>query len=158
MPGVRMNQATRDEVARRLRNGDPVYRVAKDMNLWADSVRALRNELGIPPRRAGGSTPAKSKPVVVIETDEEDGDPASANPQRIPVGQWCIERPNQAQWLALVDAANGIELVALRLAMCWVLDLPLGASDVRIGKALTEERRTAEELAGLYIKARGYSR
>lgn len=158
MTGSRMARETRDEIVRRLNDGAPVYRIAQDMNVWVDSVRAIRNEHGIPARRAGSNLPAKSKPVLVVDPDEDDGDPKTATPLRIPVGQWCIERPNQAQWRALIDAATGVELVALRLAMCWVLDLPLGASDEQIGITLTNERRTAEDLAGLYMKARGYGR
>jgi hypothetical protein len=65
------------------------------------------------------------------------------------------ERPNQLRWRSMVDAADQLERAKLLTSMCWVLGLPPTASDIEIFGTLVAERRTAEELAGLYIEARG---
>ena len=158
MTAPKMDPEVREEIIRRLLDGAPVSRIAQNMRLDPGKVRAIRNEQRIPARRPGGDLPAQSKPVRWDDTDEQDGDPVEARPHRIPVGLWCIERPNQAQWMALVKAAHGVEREALRLAMTWVLGLSLNATDDEIATALVAERRTAEDLAGLYVKARGYGR
>ena len=153
-----MTKETRQEIARRLNDGEPVTNIAKEMRIWSDSVRAIRDDLGIPARKGGhgrGAKPVSIPAHVIVDPDEVDGDPKLSNPLRIPVGQWCTERPNQARWMALADAAHGVEREALRVAMAGVLGLSWNATDHAIGVALTTERRTAEELAGLYLAARG---
>lgn len=158
MTASKLDPEIRAEIVRRLTAGDPVSRIAQEMHVGPWRVRAIRDEQRITPLRTGKSTLARPEPVRWDDLDEEDGDPRTANPQRIPVGLWCIERPNQRQWEALLDAAGPVELEALRLAMTWVLGLSLNATEYAIGRALTRERRAAEELAGLYLKARGYGR
>lgn len=153
-----MDPATRKEVIRRLTDGAAVARVAKDLHVGTDSVRAIRDDLGIKPLRNGWRRQPEPAPVPPVEPDEVDGDPVQATPHRIPAGLWCVERPNQRQWLAMVAAANGVEAVALRHAMCRVLGLPLGAADVDIEAALTAEHRLADELAAAYIEVRGRGR
>lgn len=154
----RLDPKVRAEIVRRLLDDEPAYRVAKEVGVWPNTVRAIRDEQKIPPKRAGSNLPSKPKPVIVDDPAEVDGDPKTATPRRIPPGQWCIERPNQAQWMAMLAAASRVERTALRIVMCWVLDLPATATDIQLEDALRAERRTAEELAGLYIKARGYGR
>ena len=134
-------------IAAALRAGNSVRRVAEEMHRHQNAVLEVRDRLGIPPSRGGS-------PVLAPVTDERP----APQPHIIAPGLWCIERPNQAQWRALVDAASEVELIALRMAMTWVLDLPLNATDLQIEEALIAEHRTAEDLAGLYIKARGYGR
>jgi hypothetical protein len=145
-----------------LRAGKPAYQIAAEVHRSPGLVAKVRDKHGIPPLRVGnptGTHKPKPEPVDVVgEVETINGHPTMARPRRIPPGMWCIERPNQAQWLALVDAASKVELVALRLAMTWVLGLPLNATDLQIEEALIAEHRTAEELAGLYIQARGYGR
>lgn len=158
MTGMRMAPEVRKEIERRLLDGAPVTRIAKDMGIWADNVRAIRDDIGVPSHRSGNRTPARSEPVRWDDTDIEDGDPRTVNPQRIPVGQWCIDRPNQARWVEMVNSAGDIELVYLRDAMCTVLGLRLGATSPEIEAALKAEHRLADDLAALYIKARGYGR
>lgn len=153
MTAPKMSPQTRAEIVRQLNDGIPVYRVAREVGVWVDSVRAIRDEEGVPKLRGGNQRLARPEPVRFDDPEEVDGAPAQADPHRIPVGLWCAERPNQARWMELVTTAEGVGLQALRVAMTWVLGLPHTATDDQIGEALTAERRTADELASLYLAA-----
>lgn len=153
-----LSQQEHAEVSRRLVDGAAVSRISRDMALPITVVRRVRDDLRIPARRPGNDQVARPEPVRWGDTDEVDGDPADANPHRIPVGVWCMERPRCREWQALVDAAGDIERVTLRHCMAAVHGLPLGTSDESLEHAVRADRRLAEELAGLYLKARGYGR
>jgi hypothetical protein len=153
---AKLHPRVRAEIARRLNDGASVYRVSKDLALHISIVRGVRDDLGIPAGQQGNHRLAAPEPVRWDDTDDVDGNPQQASPLRIPPGMWCMERPNQAAWLALVKAAaTKVETEALRLAMARVLGLPLTATDGLIEDTLRAESRTAEELAGLYLAARG---
>lgn len=150
-----LHPRVRAEIGRRLNNGDSVYRVSKDLDLHIGIVRAARDDLGLPAGMQGNHRLATPGPVRWDDTDEVDGDPLEAEPHRIPVGQWCVERPNQAKWLEMCDKASDVESVVLRDAMCRVLGLKLSATTPEIYAALAGERRFAEDLAAAYIQVRG---
>lgn len=152
---AKLHPTVRAEIGRRLNDGASVYRVSKDLELHIAVVRAVRDDLGIPAGQQGNHRLAVPEPVRWDDTDEEDGDPKDAEPRRYPVGQWCVERPNQAKWLEMCDKASDVESVVLRDAMCRVLGLRLSATTPEIYAALASERRFADELAALYIQVRG---
>ncbi len=155
MTGTPMTPELRAEVVRRLADRTPAYRVAKDLQIGVERVRNVRDEERIPRCRPGQAIQARSEPVRWDDLDNEDGDPTQVRPHRIPVGQWCVERPNQARWLEMCDKASDVEAVVLRDAMCRVLGLKLSATTPEIYGALAAERRYADDLAAAYIQARG---
>lgn len=129
--GPKLTDEERDHIRRLLRAGHSVQQVCRQVGRSHQPVRAIRDEL---------------------DTEE----PLPRVPPWTPPPGYDLygERPMQQRWLALLAAAGPVELVELRQAVCRVLELRLGASDDEIVQAAMADRRTAEELATLYLYAR----
>src|SRR5262249_13385709 len=142
------------EILRLLRAGHSVTRVCALTGYAAERVRLIRKAAEIPAHGAGRPRihrPVREEPV------ERDGTglvTGLGGPWTPPAGyDLYAERPNQRRWLAMLAVASPGELRRLRAAVCRVLGQNVHASDQTLEIALIEDRRTADELAGLYIAA-----
>jgi hypothetical protein len=133
---VALTAAEEETIAAGLRAGHPVIRIARDVHRSPNTVNQVRERLGIEPPQADA--------VPVLR---------ASRPRVIPAGLWCAPRPNQTLWLERVAAADSAEALRLRGCMTRVLGVARAATDLQIEAALVAERRTAEELAGLYLIA-----
>ncbi len=115
------------------------------------TVRRLREQHEIP---AGLPGRPRAPEVMVEDVIEEDGRSSKASPWIPPRGyDPAAERPHQRRWLALLAAARPGEMKRLRNAVTSVLGLSVYASGDTIVLALIADRRTADELARLYLEA-----
>lgn len=141
----------REEILRLLTSGVPVQQIAKQVHRANSTIAAIRDSHGIWPVPVG--RPGRGP--VVEELDEEDG-VGAPNAWTPPPGyDLFAERPNQRQWLAMLAAASRFELQNLRLAVCQVLGVTGYATAAHLDEVVIADRRTAEELAGAYLDARG---
>lgn len=151
-----LTEAERAEAARLLRTGAPIGAVAAALHRSPVLIREVRDTYQIPALSAGW-VGSRMRFDPHAGDDETEGS-SSATPWIAPEGIAWVERPNGRQWRALLDAASGVERVALRHCVCQVLGIPLGASDVELDRAVVADRRLAEDLAGEYLAARGRMR
>lgn len=141
------------EIVRLLRSGLSMNKIAPMVGRSYAAVRRVRDNHDIAPLIWG--RPAGSSPLLLEDPPESEG-AGVGNPWIPPAGyDLYAERPSQRQWLALVAAATPGERHRLRSAMCRVLGLAPICTDRDIALALQADRRTAEELAGEYLVARG---
>lgn len=117
-------------------------------------VSRVRDEHGIAPR---GRWVAASASGAALAEEPSESEGVGLGRPWIPSEGWdyTAARPRQREWLALLAAASPFELVNLRHAVCRVLRIPLGSSDWSIETAVIADRRLADDLAGLYLTARG---
>lgn len=120
---------------------------------WSQwSVRKVRDEHCIPSLLPG----RHPLPTPVVEDGDESQGSGSATPWIPPKGyDMYMPRPDQAGWKAMCAAATPDERFRLQVVMCTVLGVPSTVSADSLAAALMAEHRTAEELAGLYLLARG---
>lgn len=148
-----LTEEQRQEVVRLLRAGHSAVEVHRRTGRSPWAVRRIRDAYEIPPV-AAGRTPAR------VSGGDDDGEqlqrPSRAKPWIPPRGyDPFAERHNQRQWLAMLEAATDEEYRRLRAVVCQVLELSTFATDATMARALIADRRPADELAGLYIAARG---
>jgi hypothetical protein len=143
------------EILHLLRTGHTARQTADTVGRSTWAVRRVQDDHCIEPGKPG-STGAPSTRFVADPLEPEEDGIGLADPW-IPADGWDMhaERPSQRQWLAMVAAAGPAELAELRHAVCRVLRLPDTATGQQLELTVMRDRRSADELAGLYMLARG---
>jgi hypothetical protein len=157
-----VSKVTRDEeqeILRLLRDGIPAYRIVGMVGRSARVVDRVRAENGIAPLPTASARAKAAEPRPPAPDPPESDGIGLGNPWIPPRGfHLFVERPHQRRWLAVLEAAGPGELKRLRAAVTYVLGLSAFASDEGIARALIAERRTADDLARLYLAACGCAR
>jgi hypothetical protein len=152
-----MTEAEREQIAALLKSGLPAHRVGLMTGRGWQTVARIRDGVEVPRIGSGlgrGRPPTRSRNLV--EDDDETAGSGAGNPWIPPDGyDPFAERHNQRAWLAMLEAATDEEYRRLRAVVCVVLGLSTLATDSSMVRALIADRRPADELAGLYIAARG---
>lgn len=152
-----MTEAERERITVLLKSGLSAHRVGLMVGRGWQTVAHIRD--GVEIARIGSGR-GRGRPATrtrkPLEDDAESGGSGAGNPWIPPDGyDPFAERPNQRAWLAMLEAATDEEYRRLRAVVCQVLELSVFASDATMVKALIADRRTADELAGLYIATCG---
>lgn len=138
------------EIERLLLAGHAVLEVQRRTGRSAGTIRAVRAACGISPQKAGRRP--RPDPTVPMEAPEGGWQP-SGNPCEL----LYVERPHQQRWLELLAVADPQQRYAMRRAVQQVLGVSAFASDDTIALTALADRRTADELARLYLAALGLS-
>ena len=136
------------EIERLLLAGHAVLEVRRRTGRSATTIRAVRAACGIPAQQTGRRP--RPDPTVPVEPPEGDWQP-SGNPCAL----LYVQRPHQRRWLELLEAATAHQRFAMRRAVIQVLGVSTSASDDTIALTALADRRTADELARLYLHALG---
>lgn len=143
------------EILRLLQAGFTNRRICELVGRSHHVVRRVRAENGIAPGPVGRRANSQVKVIEEPPEEPEESGTGEVRPWIPPPGyDMYAERRLQGQWLAMCAAAHGVELVNLRHAVCRVLGLKPGATDLQLEAAVVADRRLAEDLAGRYLTAR----
>lgn len=144
-----LSAEAREKILRLLRAGNSVHRIAETTGHAQRHIREIRDAAGIPAYLRGARQTPRTGPAedVAEETGVGLGDPwippAGFDPH--------AERPHQVRWVAMQAAAGPAEQDRMWEAVRSVIGVSKFASPEGVRRALVADRRTADELARLYL-------